>query len=422
MELEKSNSHGHAEAEIAAFAHPGYKYPLESAHTLILQSSPKGYQSNNVHTSHQQCFFLEGTLAVNPFTNVNRLDVFRKLSCGGEGSELLLSTRESTSCPSSVSQKFSPAQVLHDAGAPTQLAYSCTQYHLQPHFSSKDLFMPSPRPGICQPLRFDDSFTPCKAKNLFHIEQQKTIAERRMTLQQSNILPATSNPYLNEKVSAIGLGCKASHLNHAVLSGVDHVTSLTVACAVPKSSSLSHSEERRTSEWEMGKITSLKAGSRALNSEGKGFFYMDEELERSLYDLIDLEESSPSFNISRMSSSEDNIELSFCDLTDNYLRVSPVAGRTSKMKSPLNFEMASPTNISNVGSYSPSSVCSILRGPLKNTESMNFNSRHRQVNGKQEQFQTQSRQYHMQSERISDQSAIQSQMWHYNKKAEDSWI
>ena len=102
MDLETSNSHRHAEAEIAAFAHPGYKYPLESSHTVIVpSSSPKCNQSNNLHTSDQQCFFLEGNLAVNPFTNVNRLEVFRNLSCG-EGSQLLISTRESLTCPSSV--------------------------------------------------------------------------------------------------------------------------------------------------------------------------------------------------------------------------------------------------------------------------------------------------------------------------------
>ena len=120
MDLEKSNSHRYAEAEIAAFAHPGYKYPLESAHSMILPSSPKGYQSNNDLTGHQQCFLFEGTLAVNPFTNVNRLDVFRNLSCGGEGSQLMFSTRESTSCLSKVSfdraatQASSPSQAsLH---------------------------------------------------------------------------------------------------------------------------------------------------------------------------------------------------------------------------------------------------------------------------------------------------------------------
>ena len=65
MELEKSNSHRHVEAELAAFAHPRFKYPRESTHSSILPSSPKGYQSNNIHISHQQCFFFEGTLAVN---------------------------------------------------------------------------------------------------------------------------------------------------------------------------------------------------------------------------------------------------------------------------------------------------------------------------------------------------------------------
>ena len=97
---------------------------------------------------------------------------------------------------------------------------------------------------------------------------------------------------------------------------------------------------------------------------------LDEELKRSLYDLIDVDETCPFFNISRLSPSEDNIELSYCDLTDNYLSFSPVSGRTPEMRSPLNFDMASPTNISNVGSYSPSSVSSILSGSMKNIQSM----------------------------------------------------
>ena len=75
---------------------------------------------------------------------------------------------------------------------------------------------------------------------------------------------------------------------------------------------------------------------------------LDEELKRSLYDIIDVEETCPFFNFSRLSPSEDNIELSYCDLTDNYLRFSPVSGRTPEIKSPLNFDMASPTNVSNV--------------------------------------------------------------------------
>ena len=433
MELEKSNSHRHAEAEIAAFAHPRYKYPRESTHSSILPSSPKGYQSNNVCTGHQQCFFFEGTLAVNPFTNVNRLDVFRNLSSSCGGSQLSSSIRESSSCSPSVSSKCAPTpssipvQVSVHTCAATQLTHPFPRNDLRPHFSSKALPILNSHPGICQPLHFDDSITPCKARNQLRISQRKTIEERSMTLQQSNILPATNHPYLNEKasiVSAIGLGCKTTHLNHVAQSNMDHVTSLTGGGVVPNPSFLSHSEQRKTSEWEMGKITGLNAGNRAFDLEEKSPFDMDEELKRSLYDIIDVEENCPFLSISRLSPNEDNIELSYCDLIDNHLSFSPVAGRTSEMKSPLNFDMASPTNISNVGSYSPSSVCSILRGSMKNIESMDFNSCHRrQLHGKQEQLQTQLKQYHTQSERgISDQSSSQSQMWHYNKKAEDSWI
>ena len=125
--------------------------------------------------------------------------------------------------------------------------------------------------------------------------------------------------------------------------------------------------------------------------------------------MIDVDETCPFSNISRLSPSEDIIELSYCDLTDNHLSFSPVAGQTPEIKSPLNFEMASPTNISNVGSYSPSSVSSILRGSMKNILSMDFNSCHRrQVHGNQEQLQILLSQYHLQSERISDQSSIRS--------------
>ena len=256
---------------------------------------------------------------------------------------------------------------------------------------------------------------------ILRISQRKTIEERSMTLQQRNILPATNHPYLNEKASivyAIGLGCKTTHLNHVAQSDMDHVTSLTGGGVVPNPSFLSHSEQRKTSEWEMGKITSLNAGNRAFNLEEKSPFDMDEELKRSLYDIIDVEENCPFLNISRLSPNEDNIELSYCDLTDNHLSFSPVAGQTPEMKSPINFDMASPTNISNVGSYSPSSVCSILKGSMKNTESLDIKSYH-QGYWKQEQLQTQLKQYHLQSEGISEQSTSRSQMWQYYKKSEN---
>ena len=357
--------------------------------------------------------------------------MFRNLS-SGEGSQSLFSSRESTSCSPSVSsecastRKSCPVQVSLDADAPPERAYVSPRNDLQPHFSSQDLHILNPHSGICQPLHFDDSLTPCKVKNLLY-SQPLNIDKNNMVFNQSNILSATSHSYFNEKasiVSAIGLSCKATHLNHIVLSGVDLVTSLTGAGVVPNPTFLSHSEQRRISECEMGKITSLNAGNRAFDTKEKGTSDVDEELRRSLYDLIDVEETCPSVNISRFSPIEGNIELSYCDLNDNYLSFSPVADRTHEIKSSLNFDMASPTNISNVGSYSPSSVCSILRGSMKNIESMDFNSCHRrQLHGKQEQLQTQLKQYHTQSERgISDQSSSQSQMWHYNKKAEDSWI
>ena len=80
--------------------------------------------------------------------------------------------------------------------------------------------------------------------------------------------------------------------------------------------------------------------------------------------------------------------------------------------------MAPPTNISNVGSYSPSSVSSILRESLKNDQFLDFNSRHRRGYGNQEQLQIQSIQFQTLSESISDQSISQSQMWQYNIKSE----
>ena len=391
MELDNANSHRLAEAEIAAFAHPGYKYPLESNQRIILPFTPKGYQSNNVHTSHQQCFLFEGTLAVNPFTNVNRLDVFRNLSCGSEGSQSMFSTRESISCLSKVSfdsaatQASSPSQVSLDEGVPTELAYLFPRYNLRPHFNSEDLTILNPHGAICQPHHLDISL----GNNLRHNSKRFDIEEHSVAAQQSNLLSATNYPYFNEKVSAasaIGLGCKATHLNHIVLSRKNKMTSFTIAGAVPKSSFLSHFEQSRISECEMGKITSLNAGNCAFKSEEKCPFDMDDERKRSLYDLVDFEENCPFFNISRMSTSEDSVELSFCDLTDNHLSFLPVVDGTPEMKSPINFEKASPTDISNVGSYSPSSVCNILRGSSKNIQSMDFKSRHRQGRGKEKQI------------------------------------
>ena len=412
MEVENLNRHRHAVAEIAAFAHPGYKYPLESSDSMILpSSSSKDHQSKNLHTGHQQCFFYKGTLAVNPFTNVSRLDVFKNLSCG-EGSQLLFSTRESTSCSPSVSSKCpttrksspsqvsldgpsqvsldGPSQVSLDGRALPQRAYAFPRNHLQPHFSSEDLRILNPHHGNYQPLHFDDTFTPCKFKNLLQ-HMGKDIEDHNFTVQHSNFLPVTSHSYFNEKagaVSAMGLGCKAIHVNRIVHSRVDHLTSFTGARAIPKSSFLSHSEERKPFEWEMGKITDLKAGQCTFNMVKKGSFDTDEELKRSPYDLIDVDETSPPFNTSR-SPAEDNIELSFCDLEDNYLSFSPVAGRTAETKSLLNFEKARPTDISNISCYSPSSVCSILKGSTKNIQSLDSHSNRRQFYGKRKQLLTQ---------------------------------
>ena len=427
MKLENSNCHRHVEAEIAAYAHPGYKYPLESSHTLIVpSSSPKCNQSNNLHTSDQQCFFLEGNLAVNPFTNVNRLEVFRNLS-RGEGSQLF-STRELSSCPSSVSsicasaRQSSPAQVSLDGRSATQHAYPLPQNHLEPHFSSEDLPTLNPYAGICQPLHFDGPLTTYKRKNLSDISHQKDIEVHNMAVQQRDSLAAASHLYNNKAITvfAIGLGGKrANHLNRVVISGVDHVAPCTIAdgLPVPNPSLSSNLEQSKKSHWEMGKITSLQTGNHAFNTEEKGTFDMDEEMKRSLYNLIDVEEISLSFSNSCMSPSEDNIELYGCDLADNSFFFPPEADRTPEIKSPLNFEMASPTNISNVGSYSPSSVSSILRGSSKHIQSSDFNSHHRQGYRNQKQLLTHLWQYYSQSESIFDQNTSQSQVWQYKNKA-----
>ena len=397
-ELENAKSHRHAEAEIAAFAHPGYKYPLKSAHSMILPSSPQGYQSNNVCTGHQQCFFLEGTLAVNPFTNENRLDVFRNLSSGGEGSQSMFSTRESSSYLSSVSsdsaatQGSSPPHFSLGTCTPTQLAYPCPKNRLQSHFSQKKFGITNSSSAICEPVDYDYSLTPCKGKNLMHISQPKNIEKLNITVQQSNFLAATSYQLINEEastVSAIGLDWEATHLNHIVAFGIKEAMPFTVAGAAPNPSLLSHFEQKSIFEREMGMIAILNVGISALYLEEKGPYDMDEVLKRSPFDLIDVDEASPSLDISRLSPSEDNIELYSHDLTDNYLSFSPVAGRTPEIKLPLNFEMARPTDISNMSCYSASPVCSVLKGSTKNIPSLNSHSNRRQLFGKRKQVRTQ---------------------------------
>ena len=149
-------------------------------------------------------------------------------------------------------------------------------------------------------------------------------------------------------------------------------------------------------------------------TEEKGTFDMDEEMKRSLYNLIDVEDTSPPFNVSRLSLSEDNIELSCHYLADTSFYFLPVSNRTTERNSSLAVDMASSTDISNVGSYSPSSVSNILKGSLKNDQSLDFNSHRRQGYGHQEQLETKSRQVQTRSESILDQRTSQSQMWFYN--------
>ena len=421
MEQENSISHRDTESEIAAFAHPGYKYPLESSNNFIIPSSPKGYQSNNLHISYQQCFFLKGTLAVNPFTNVNRLDVFRNLS-RGEESQLLFWAGESSSRSSSVSSDCasahgcSPAQISLDAGDPNPLAYPFIQRRLQSCFSSKKVAMINSLRAIRQPLHYDNSPTLCKGEKPLHIPQPIDIEVHNMAAQQRNSLVTTRYPSFNEKastVSSVGLGCKATHLNCVVLSNGDHMTSFTGAWTVPNPYLLSHFEGRRSFEWEMGEITSLNTDNCAVMEEEKGTIYMDEEMKRSLHDLIDVKDTCPLFNNSPISLSEDT-ELFGCYLADTSFYFSPVSNRTPERNSSLSVDMASSTNISNVGSYSPSSVSSILRGSLKNVQSLDFNSHRRQGYGHQEQLQTKLRQVQTRSESILDQRTSQSQMWFYD--------
>ena len=357
LDPESINSHRQIEAEIAAFAHPQYEYPLESTNTLLLASSPKGSQSKNLHISHHQCSFLDGTLAVNPFTNVNRLDVFRSLS-SGEGSQLFSSTRDSSSY-SSLAHAPSPEEDSLDVGC---AAYPFSKSHISPNVRS----MNSPV-ATRQPSNYDDPLISCEGKNLLHISQPMDIEKHNLTEQRSKLFTATSHQYFKAKartVSTIGLGDNAVHLDQVVLSGVDHMTSGSCtgvgAVAMSNRSLLSRLEESRTSEWELGKTTSFKACDRAIIiAEDNGTFDIDEEIKRSLCNLNDVEESSPPLNVSRISSTTDNIWSSGSHLADTSLYISPEADRTPERNSPLDFDMATLTDISNMSSFSPSSLKNI---------------------------------------------------------------
>ena len=147
-----------------------------------------------------------------------------------------------------------------------------------------------------------------------------------------------------------------------MLPGVDHMTSCTGAGAVAVSnrSLLLHLEERSTFEWELGKTTSFKACDRAIIiAEEKDLFVIDEEIKRSLCNLNDVEESSPPLNASRISSTTDNIGSYGSHLADISLYISPEADRTPERNSPLDFDMATLTDISNMSSFSTSSLKNI---------------------------------------------------------------
>ena len=206
--------------------------------------------------------------------------------------------------------------------------------------------------AIHRPLEYDGPLISFKSKNLLHILQPMDIGEHNLTEQRSKLFTATSHQYFNK-------------------SGVDHMTSGSCtgagAVAVSNRSLLLHLEERRTSEWELGKTTSFKACDRAtIIAEDNGIFDIDEEIKRSLCNLNDVEESSPPLNITRISSTTDDIWSSGSHLADTSLYISPEADRTPERNSPLDFDMATPTDISNMSSFSPSS--------LKNIQLLNFNS------------------------------------------------
>ena len=106
---------------------------------------------------------------------------------------------------------------------------------------------------------------------------------------------------------------------------------------------------------------------------------------------------------------------SVSDLADTSLYISHVVARTPERNSPLDFDMTPPTDISKIGSFSPSSVCYMPKEPMKEYQSLDLNSHRRQSYGKRDLLQTPLRLYYTQSAKISDRSGSQSQMWHYNK-------
>ena len=391
MESTPSSNRLETDAEIAAFAHPAYSYPLKSAVSSILASSERGH-SNNFDNGQcrQGCIFLEETLAVNPFINVSRLDVFRTLS-SGEGLQSSCTTKESSRCSSAMSSTYASMRTTR-ASSPVQVLFNGHSQHQPPsQFLRTRNTAPSPRSArSCSSSDFHTQLDmqDCHGRDRSHIQlpgRSIYAEECKRKIQRSNSISAASHPYYNQKtapVSAFGLRSEATLSNRKVFSTEDRVTSLPAAVTSPFISQCLERRNKAILEGQTEKMMTLKVDNEASIYEENKLSGYEDESKRSLCNLDFLsdaqEHSARPFSTSffaNISATLTKPGLEAPTLPDGCHL--PIGDHTPQSTSPFDFGMASPTTISDIGSFSPPPMSEIPKSSFEKIQSMEFESLYR---------------------------------------------
>ena len=384
-----SDNHHNIDAEVAASARPAYFCALNVARTALPASSPGGVLLTypDTYQYRKRCIILDETLALNPFINVCRLDVFRALS-SGEGLRSSCTTKQSTihSTPATsrhasphMTRACSPMQVPLIEGSQPAPHPIFPRTNSEHRFNSMDYAAPSLPPAIsCTAFNFNSRLdnADCRGvwacrSNIPHSRMSPDIGGRRRYVQRRNCMMAASHPYYSGKftsASASTVRYEATLLNRKLLPIKDYTSSFPVpmtAPSMPQHQFLQENGSRNISDKERTapNLTSgALSGNTAIASEEHFLYGIGDESNTSMRNFDshfntrkcnDLPLTTSPFSC--ISPTKTGREVPA--LLIGNLHLSPVSHSTRQSNSPFGLAKASPTGVSDISSCHHTPLC-----------------------------------------------------------------
>ena len=392
------NNHRETDAEMSAFAHPRFEYPLKSPNLSSIFSSSSKINLSCDRQNRPRCIFLEETLDVNPFINVSRLDVFKTLS-SGEGLQSCCTSRESTRCSSLVSSRCSsvvPSRL--SSAAPSNYSSARTTRASSPvrGLSSANAQQLASSQFLCgrfesqvNDMRFQSEMERWghSEKDLSSMPQSGRSVpteEYRKRRHRCNGIIASNHPYYNEKTataSAFGSRKEATPIKSKVHSSANNKSSTSTA-ATP--SFTQYEVQKKISEGIMARRAIVNGGNIAFASENMGHCNIEDDMDSSLHSfdflMNDNEPDAASHFASLFAAKDSSKVLSLADAFS-----SPPTSTTPLSHSPFNVGISSPTGVSDISNFSATSASA-----CKTADSMDFVSLYRRFDATERRYPSQS--------------------------------